>query len=161
MISIARCKHCLGEMQAIVDNEIGLEVQCPWCGKLSVVSADKKPYDGTDHRNPIRALAERGYRGGNPKLEAVDRRLAKEYEQEFALQQLETTRSWWSRQDQTAKIFIGLGALMLLFFLCLWITNALRVQQERQAVEALGREAREGAQQAAEEIRRLMPTPPR
>jgi hypothetical protein len=43
MLSTARCKHCLGELQLAADQvEIGKDIECPWCGKVSVISVQPR-----------------------------------------------------------------------------------------------------------------------
>jgi predicted RNA-binding Zn-ribbon protein involved in translation (DUF1610 family) len=161
MKTLTKCEKCGGPLE-IDDSLAGQEIQCPNCGDFILAPAPSRQRTNTANsspKNPFTELARRGYRG-KPELESIDRKLAEEYGREHAAQNTET-RSWRPKQDQTTKIFVGIGSLMILFFVCLWITHALQVRRERQAIEELGRKAREGMQQVAEDLQKLIPKPRR
>ncbi len=84
------------------------------------------------------------------KLSAERSRAAESKRQEASRQ--EASHGWWARQDQTIRIFVGIGGLMIGFFICLWITNALQIHQAKEAVHDLAREATSQAKELTAKI---------
>lgn len=95
--------------------------------------------------DPIRELAERSARRKkSPELAAIDAKIEEGYARESG-----EDRKFTTYERLITRIFVGGIMLIMVFFVCLWITDYLRARHDRELMH-------EGVEAANEAVKKVI-----